>query len=128
MGAEVHGQSFPVIVGREIPVLSEEKNFGVDENLSTTEKLMSKGAGRIKIIVVSSCNVGVQQSSVGPADTYSDVRSDLFTRIAQNKVEGRIQHEQVGATGPVVPSAGDVGEGQCPAVCVRIDFETHHSM
>ena len=79
MGAEVHGQSFPVIVGREVPVLSEEKNFGVEENLSTTEKLMPQGAGRIKIFVVSSCNVGVQQSSVGPADTYSDVRSDLFT-------------------------------------------------
>ena len=77
-----------MIVGRKIPVFAEQKDRnslpvfeqlegGTKNDLRSAEKLMGKGAGCVKILIISPSNVWIEQRTMRPADAGSDVRSDL---------------------------------------------------
>ena len=88
---------------------------------------MGKGAGCVKILIISPSNVGIEQRTMRPADTGSDVRSNLLAWIAQDQVEGRVDKEKVRVTSSKVLPMGNVRKGDRCAVNVGIELKAYHS-
>ena len=62
-----------------------------------------------------------------PSDAYPYVRANPIPRIAQDQIERRIDHEQIGAAGLVVAPIGGVGKGDRRAMHVGINLKAHHA-
>ena len=110
--AKIHCQAFPVVIRREISVLTVDEYLGADRDTQTRQILMSERPRSIEILIRTPGNIGIEQYPLRPSGPNTDIGRDQFSGVAQDEIKHGVDDEEIGSTDGEIVSARTVREGQ----------------